>query len=140
MYQASSLFTIFRASTASTVIPLLPKATFTPPSPSTPFWPYDYHPFFPHDQTISIFSNLIYSLTQCQFQPSYAPLHSSLYPFVTLQPNYILKHFISRTFTFIFSAHLIPHAPAPYNAGGTITPSYRQFVAFIHGPQLFSTL
>ena len=29
----------------------------------TPFWPYDTHPFFPHDQTISILSDLLYSLT-----------------------------------------------------------------------------
>ena len=36
----------------------------------------------------------------------------------------LLKNFISRTFTFILSALLIPHASAPYNAVGTITPSY----------------
>ena len=31
--------------------------------PSTPFWPYGAHPFFPHTQTISILSDLFYSLT-----------------------------------------------------------------------------
>ena len=58
---------------ASTVIPLLPKATFTPSiqpnlgllrsrpqltfaQPSTPVWSYGTHPFFPHAQTISILS------------------------------------------------------------------------------------
>ena len=56
---------------ASTVIPLLPKATFTPSiqptsvslvpvlhwlRPSTPFWPYSTHLFFPHAQTISVLS------------------------------------------------------------------------------------
>ena len=30
--------------------------------PSTPFWPYGTHPFFPHAQTISILSDLLYSL------------------------------------------------------------------------------
>ena len=76
---------------ASTVIPLLPNATFTPSiqpnlglprpvphwlQPSTPFWPYGNHPFFPHAQTISILSDLLYSLTPFLFQLWYAPLHS----------------------------------------------------------------
>ena len=76
---------------ASTIIPLLPNATFTPPSsltsvslvpiqhwlqPSTPFWPYGNHPFFPYSQTISILSDLLYLLTPFLFQLSYAPLHS----------------------------------------------------------------
>ena len=30
--------------------------------PSTPFWPYNTHPFFSHAQTISILSELLYSL------------------------------------------------------------------------------
>ena len=79
---------------ASIVIPLLPKATFTPsiqltsvslvPSlqllpPSKPFWPNDTHTFFPHAQTISILCNLLYSLTLFIFQLSYT--HHS---FVTL--------------------------------------------------------
>ena len=44
--------------------------------PSTPFWPYGTHVFFPHAQTISILSDLLYSLTPLLFQLSYAPLHS----------------------------------------------------------------
>ena len=44
--------------------------------PSTPFWPYGNHPFFSHAQTISILSDLLYSLTPFLFQLSYAPLHS----------------------------------------------------------------
>ena len=55
-------------------------------------------------------------------------------------PTKFLKHFISRTFTFLLSALLIPHASAPYNAAGTITPSYRHFMAFIPSPLLLSTL
>ena len=46
--------------------------------PSTPFWPYGTHPFFPHTQSISILSVLLYSLTSFSFlfQLSYAPLNS----------------------------------------------------------------
>ena len=40
--------------------------------PSTPFWPYGTHPFIPHAQTISILSDLLYSLTPFLFQLSYA--------------------------------------------------------------------
>ena len=52
----------------------------------------------------------------------------------------LLKHFISRTFTFLLSALLIPHASAPYKAVGAITPSYRHFLAFIPKPLLLKTL
>ena len=48
----------------------------------------------------------------------------------------LLKHFISGTFPFLLSALLIPHASAPYNAFGTITSSYRHFLAFIQNPLL----
>ena len=48
--------------------------------------------------------------------------------FITLSicgtPTKLLKHFISRAFTF-FQHFSYPHACAPYNAVGTITPSYR---------------
>ena len=53
---------------------------------------------------------------------------------MTLQPN------ISNTFTFLLSALLIPHGSAPYNAVGTITHSYRHFLAFIPSPLLLSFL
>ena len=46
---------------------------------------------------------------------------------------------IVSTYTFLLSALLIPHASAPYNAVGTITPSYR-YLAFIPSPILQSTL
>ena len=45
-----------------------------------------------------------------------------------------------KTFTFFLSALLIPHASAPYNAFGKMTPSYRHFLAFIPYPLLLSTL
>ena len=55
-------------------------------------------------------------------------------------PTKLLKHFIPRTFTFLLSALLIPHASAPYSAVGTITPSYRHFLTFIPNPLLLRTL
>ena len=79
-------FPYYRA--ASTVIPLLPRPPSPLPSsltsaylisvlhlllPSTPFWSYGTHPFFPDAQTISIFSNALYSLTPFLFQLSDAP-------------------------------------------------------------------
>ena len=75
---------------ASTITPLLLKATFTPTiqpnlvsfiptlhllSPSTPFWPYSTPLFFPHAQTISVLSDPPYLLTPFLFQHSCAPLH-----------------------------------------------------------------
>ena len=41
---------------------------------SIPLWPYGTHPVFPHAETISILSNLLYSLTPFLLQLSYAPL------------------------------------------------------------------
>ena len=48
----------------------------------------------------------------------------------------LLKHFIIRTFTFLHSVFLIPHASTPCNAVGTITPSYRHSLDFILNPLL----
>ena len=150
MYQGYPLFPIFRA--ASTVIPLLPRdvtvdvtvdvihhpSRITSVSlvpdlrllpPSTPFWPYGTHTFFPHAQTISILSNSLYSLTPFLFQLSYAPRSSFLNLSIRDTPTKHLKLFISKTFTFLLAALLIPHASAPCNAVGTITPSYRHFLA-----------
>ena len=42
-----------------------------------------------------------------------------------------LKHFILRTFTSLLSALFTPHASAPYNVVGTITPLYRHCFTFI---------
>ena len=55
-------------------------------------------------------------------------------------PTKLLKHFISRTFTFLLSALLIPHASAPCNAVCSITPSYGHFLAVLPSPLLLSTL
>ena len=40
--------------------------------PSTPFWPYGTHPFFPHSQNISKLSDLLYSLTPIYYN---SPTH-----------------------------------------------------------------
>ena len=55
-------------------------------------------------------------------------------------PTKLLKHFISRTFTFLLSALLISYVSSLYNAVGTITPSYRHFFCFIPNPLLLRTV
>ena len=57
-----------------TSVSLVPAFHLLPQS--IPFWPYGTHPFFPHAQTISILSDLLYSLTPFIFPLSYAPFHS----------------------------------------------------------------
>ena len=88
MYQCSPLFPIFIVAEAPKSFLCYPR----PPShhpfsltlvslvlvlhllpPSTPFWPYGAHPFFPHAQTISILFDPLYLLFI--FQLSYPPLH-----------------------------------------------------------------
>ena len=68
----------------------------------------------------------------------------ALLPFLTLSirdtPTKLPKHFTSRRFNFLLSVLLIPHSSAPYNAVGTITPSYRYFMALTPSPLLLSTL
>ena len=103
----------------------------------TPFWQYGTHLFFPHAQTISALSDLLYSLTPYSSYPTHLFISNSIHRDT---PTKLLKHFISRTFTFPLSALLIPHASAPYNAVGTITPSYGHFLAFIPNPLLLRTL
>ena len=94
MYQGSPLFRTFPPSflccprprshhlSSLTSVSLIPALHLLPTS--TPFQTYGTHPFFPHAQTISILSVMLYSLTPFLFQLSNAPLH----PFVTLQPNF----------------------------------------------------
>ena len=57
-----------------TLVSLIPALHVRPSS--TPLWPYGAHRFFQHVQTISILSDLIYSLTPFLFQLSYVQLHS----------------------------------------------------------------
>ena len=69
-----------------------------------------------------------YSLIRTTLNSVYIPALLRASSFLTLSirdtPTKLFKQFISRTFTFFLSALLIPHASAPYNAVGTITPSY----------------
>ena len=106
--------------------------------PSTPFWPYGTHPFFPHAQTISILWSAL--LANSLSIPALLRTSSFLTLSIRDTPTKLLKHFISRTFTFLLSELLIPHTSAPSNAVGTITPSYRHFLAFIPNPLLLRTL
>ena len=98
-----------------TSVSLVPALRLLPST--TPFWPYGTHPFFPHAQTISILSDLLYSQIPFLFSSP-----TQLFIILTLSirdtPTKLLKHFFSRTFTFLLSALLIPHASAPYNAVG----------------------
>ena len=142
----STLSPIFLAfCRAYTVIPLLPKAIYTPsiqPNLSLP-------------RTRSRFTSAINTLLAIWYSSilSTCPNHHntlwsalfanslsitallSTYSFPTLSihdtPTKLLKHFISRTFTLLLSALLIPHASTPYNAVGTITPSYGYILAYI---------
>ena len=94
-------FTHCRA--ASTVIPLLPKATYSltsvtlVPGPhilrrSTPFWPYGNHPFFPHAHTFSILSDLLYSLTPFySSSPTHLFIPNSVHSRNCSQNNFINK-------------------------------------------------
>ena len=91
IYKGSLLFPIFRALTRSlqrrssvaqghlhTIHPATPSiqphhpSSLVPalhlPPPSKPIWPYGTHPSFPHVQTVSILSDLLYSLTPSLFQ------------------------------------------------------------------------
>ena len=106
------------------------------PRPLTLFWPYGTHPFFPHAQTIWACALLANSL----YIPALLRTSSFLTIFIRDTPTKLFKHFISKTFTFLLSALLIPHASALYNAVGSITPSYRHFLAFIYNRLLLRTL
>ena len=94
---------------ASTVVAtprlsLLPKAIFTPSiqpnlclprtrpplPPSTPFWSYGIHLFFPHAQTISILSDLLYSLI-CFSIPALLRTSSFLTRSIRDTPTKLLK-------------------------------------------------
>ena len=60
-----------------TSVYLVPVLHLLPPS--TPFWPYGTHPFFPHAQTISILSDLLYLLTPFLLQLSWSSTKLELY-------------------------------------------------------------
>ena len=111
---------LYRA--ASIVSPLLPKATLTSSIQLSLGLPLNHplltpfinillairsHPFSPRAETISIFSDKLYS--SCLWTSSFQTIS------IRDPPTKLLIHFISRTFIFLLSALLIPHASAPYN-------------------------
>ena len=139
---------------ASTVIPLLPKATFTPSIQPNLGLPRTRPPKTSATNTIlairysSILStcpnhlNTLWSVLLANSLSVPALLRTSSFLTLSIRdtPTKLLKHFISRTFTFLLSAFLIPHTSAPYNAVGTITPSYKHFLACIPNSLLLRTL
>ena len=78
-------------------------------------------------QTISMHSDSLYFASSI-YVPALLCTSSFLFFFIRDTPTKLLKHFISRTITFLLWALLIPHASAPYNAVGIITPLYRHFL------------
>ena len=66
---------------------------------SSPFWPYGTHPFFPHAQTISIFSDLPLLVNSLSIP---ALLHTSSFLTLSIRDTTtkLLKHIISRKYTF----------------------------------------
>ena len=121
VHQGSPLIPIFRALSPSlhrhssvdqsplhnpsslTSVYLVPDLRLLPPS--TPCRPYGRHPFFPHAQNILILSDMLYLLTPYLFQLFYAPLHSQLYPFVTLQQNFSNTSFQEDYFLSLSTSH-----------------------------------
>ena len=129
LHQGSPLFSIFRA--ASTVIPLLPKAYFTPSiqpnlclprtdlhllPPSTPFWPYGTHPFFPHAQTISILSD-----------PLSGKLHKTHSQGMKVSSLYYVNHCVHVSFLLPICAAMIPRsAQQPFDIRAATLPTSAQ--------------
>ena len=123
---------------ASSVIPLLPKATFTPSIQPNLGLPRTRPPFtFACNTLLDIRYSSI--LNTCQnhlntlwsallanyiFIPALPRTSSFLTLSISDTPTKFLKHFNSRKFTFFLSALIIPHTSAPYSAVGTITYSY----------------
>ena len=80
-----------------------------------------------HGTSISVYTKLNYSSS-----PTHHFIPNSIHSCVSRQTSQTLNlkniHFRS------VSTSLIPNASAPYNAVGTITPSYRRFFSFISSP------
>ena len=87
-----------RRPSSLTSVTLVPTLHLLPPS--TPFRSYGTHPFYPHAHTISILTDLLYSLTPFLFQLSYAPLspvpycsgHFSALPTLYTPDSFCIPH------------------------------------------------
>ena len=150
-----TLHSFARWRAASTIIPLLSKATFTSSMQPNLGLLRTHLPItsaintlleIRYSSILSTCPNLLNTLwsallaNSISIIPSLLRTSSFLTLFIRDTPTKLLKHFISRTFTFLLSALFIPLASAPYNAVGTIAHSYRHFLAFIPGPLLLRTL
>ena len=139
---------------ASTVILLLPKATFTPSIQQNLGLPHT-HPLLSSAINTSLairYSSIFYTwpnhlnthwsilLVNSHSIPALLCTSSFLTLSIRDSQTKLLKHFISRRFTFLLTILLIPLAYAPYNAIGTISPSHRHFSAFIHNTLLIMGL
>ena len=141
----------------SLIIPLLPKATFTPSTQPNPdlsstqtsicfrhqhpssHMVLIHSPFSSCFQTISPLSDQLYLPAPYRFQLFHTSLHSQLNPFLSLVPNFSKLHF--KTFTFLLLVLPTSIASAPYRSyGRIIIPSCRHFLTFIPSPLLLSTL
>ena len=128
-----SLLSSAHCRAAYTVIPMLNKAIFTPsiiPNLSLP------RSCPPLASDICTFLDIQYSSIHFTCSKHLKTLRSALlinslsipalsirtssFPALHDTPTKLLKHLISRTFTFLLSALLIPQATAAYNAVGTI--------------------
>ena len=143
MHQGSPLLPIIRALSLNLHRhSLLPKAIFTASIQRNLGLPRTRPPL---TSAINTLLAIRYSfiLCMCPKPSQYSMIRSThQLPFDTSSPTHLLipnsisirdtptkffKHLIS-TFTFLHSALLIPHASAPYNEVGTITPSCRHFL------------
>ena len=119
-------FTHYR--TASTVIPLLPKVIFTPSVQPNIGLPRTRLPLTSAINTLLVIYTVLNHSLHVPKPSQYSLIGSTRYlpsvpallrtsSFLTLSirdtPTKLLKQFISRTFTILLSALLIPHASAP---------------------------
>ena len=124
---------------ASTIIPLLPKATYTPSIKPNLGLHRISHPLtstiktllaIQYSSILRMCSNHLNTLWSTQLAKSLSiPAILRTSSFLTLsirdsQPNFS-KHFISRTLTFLLSALLTPHAPRP------VLPLILHFIATV---------
>ena len=108
--------------------------------PSTPFWPYGTHPFFPHAQTISILSGPLYSLLPFySSSPTHLFIPNSIHSWHSNQTSQTL-HLKNIHFPSLSTSHtpcLFSVQRSWYNYSFIYC---RHFLAFIPNPLLLSTL
>ena len=86
-------------------------------------------PFSPCIQTILTHCALLDQLTHVK--PVILRTSSFLTWSTCVTPHILLRHLVSITFNLFFSVTAILHVSAPYDAIGTVTPSYNLFYIYI---------